>query len=66
MASTAVSVDANAVTTRTTVLGECSFAARRTAMPSTFRMRKSVMTRSNDSLLMTSTACSPPSATVTS
>src|SRR5438132_1999885 len=66
MASTAVSVDAKAVTTRTTVLGECSFVARRTAMPSTFRILKSVMTRSNGSLLIASTACSPPSATVTS
>src|SRR5882724_7137291 len=66
MASTAVSVDANALTTRTTALDECSFAARRTARPSTFRIRRSVMTRSNDSLLIASTACSPPSATVTS
>src|SRR5437899_2381671 len=66
MASTAVSVDAKAVTTRTTVLGECSFVARKTAMPSTFRILKSVMTRSNGSLLMTSIACAPPSATVTS
>src|SRR5882724_6676714 len=66
MASTAVSVDANALTTRTTALDECSFAARRTARPSTFRMRRSVITRSNDSLLIASTACSPPSTTVTS
>src|SRR5437879_12636645 len=29
-------------------------------------MRRSVMTRSNDPLLIASTACSPPSATVTS
>src|SRR5437870_7801285 len=66
MASTAVSVEAKAVTTRTTALGECSFAARSTPRPSTFRMRRSVMTRSNDSFLSTSTACSPPSARVTS
>src|SRR6266571_2191624 len=66
MASTAVSVEAKAVTTRTTAPGECSLAARSTPRPSTFRMRRSVMTRSNASFLSTSTACSPPSARVTS
>src|SRR2546425_1621655 len=66
MASTAVSVEAKAVTTRTTALGECSFAARSPPRPSPFRMRRSVMTRSNASFLSTSTACSPPSARVTS
>src|SRR6185295_7965788 len=66
MASTAVSVDANAVTTSTTVRGECSLAALRTAMPSTLRMRRSVTTRSKLSAFSDSIAASPPSATATS
>src|SRR5207249_679309 len=55
-----------AVTTRTTVCGECSFVARRTARPSTCRIRRSVMTRSKVLLWRARIAASPPSATVTS
>src|SRR5438034_7939631 len=41
----------SAVTTRTTVRGECSFAARSTARPSTFRIRRSVRSEEHTSEL---------------
>src|SRR6266513_1618032 len=50
----------------TTVSGECSFAARSTARPSTSRIRRSVMIRSNTSRERVSIACAPPSTTATS